>query len=47
MLPQDFVSGFQWYTDALPQLNETIPRIVVSALVDGVEFVALLDTGAN
>jgi hypothetical protein len=47
MLPQDFVSGYQWYTDALPQLIETIPRIVVTALVDGVEILALLDTGAN
>lgn len=47
MLSHDFVTGCQWYLDALPGSSETTPRIVVTAIVEDIEIMALVDTGAT
>jgi hypothetical protein len=47
MLPAEFVCGFQWYLDSLPERAESVPRIVVSLIVEDHEITALVDTGAS
>src|SRR5688500_18806088 len=47
MLPADFACGYQWYRDSLPEAVETVPRIVVTLVVEDQEIAALVDTGAN
>jgi hypothetical protein len=47
MLPADYVSGSQWYLDALPYSTDTAPRGVVTVVALDQEFTAILDTGAN
>lgn len=47
MLAQDFVTGWQWYLDHLPERAEVVARIVVRAVIEQHEINALVDTGAT
>jgi predicted aspartyl protease len=47
MLGPEFVRGWQWYLDHLPEHSDPAARIVIRVFIAGQEFNALLDTGAN
>ena len=47
MLTPEFVSGYQWFRDSVPANPETVPRIVITVILEGREIPALVDTGAS
>jgi predicted aspartyl protease len=47
LLPEGFATGCQLYRDELPGTNERLARVVVTVLLEDLDFNALLDTGAN